>query len=434
MSNGLPPGWYNLNVFVVDARTDQPIVGATVLLSGITASPAGFGNGTTRNTDGGGGANFGVLATTVDITILAAGYAPLTFPLTQVATDLTLTARLEPTTIPFPVAPSRDALCHVRVPFQGYTFASSQYGLIPMFGPEAGWLNDEDAAEYFAYVRAIGFTHVEFTVSGQYDEPSYRYPVPGCDYSQALGVLKDRVQMAVQAGLLVLMNCAGDGRSVNPNPQPGQYNDPNGWTYGYEWLMRHFAEIVEAMGGYDGTVDLNPYIVYSPGYDACVPGWDDPIYRYPSRVDEFLLHARSVINNTGAALALELAAGYAHWGGSKDNYTSPAGQCLDVVLIEYPIGPYPPANADQLWQVGARLLGPRYHRPPTQPASDDPDSPFPAGSGRDYLSEGCPRGAILPIMYEFDTYPWVRWWLTAQQVDDDRAYGAAMGHPIDTIC
>ncbi len=311
--------------------------------------------------------------------------------------------------VPFPPAPSRDAVCRVRVGFQGMTIQTTEFGPIPAFGPETSSLSDADLHSYFQQVKAAGWTHVEFAVSWNYVEIGYAYPVPGRDLSSDLPELRRRIELAIQAGLFVVLFCAGDGES---NPAGG-YNDPQGWTYGRQWLMDNFARIYGALE--TGDNDLTPFMVFSPGYDGVWYGWKDA-----ASVRAWWALAGGIINGKGY-LAIEWGAGICHLGDGAATYEGD-GQFLDVVLQEFPVGPLPSSNPDQVWQIAARTV-PVYHRPADQPANDDPP-PVPS-----YI-HGTPRGPVYVVGYEYDTYPWVRNEISATQVQTDRAYLASVGYEV----
>ena len=312
--------------------------------------------------------------------------------------------------------------------FQGLTVQSATHGAIPVFDAAFGW--DAFAADregWYDAHAAAGDTHVNLAVSSQYDEPNQFYAgIPGKDYSQDLPALHALIDRTIQAGVKrglktgfkVLLMLAGDGES-NPN---GGYNDPAGMTYGHQWLVANFPRI------FDALKDLSPWIVWCPGYDGCVPGWQPP-----SAVDTTMLSLRRVIGEDGA-LGVELAGGYSSWGDGGANWTSPAGQAIDVVLSEfpYPMGPPtpPPANICersneqkapyyQVWQIVARLVNP-YLWPADEPACADSAHP-PC-----YLAGGTPRGPFYYVAFEYDTYGWVRGYPLAM-VEAHRAYLRSLG-------
>jgi hypothetical protein len=305
----------------------------------------------------------------------------------------------------------------VRCSLQGLTVQTQQYGTLPLFDPVIGWLDvpADRAACYDVKARA-GDTHVNLALSGQYAEPGQAYAnIPGRDFSSADGLqaLRALITEIIQAGVAqglpngfrVLLMLAGDGESTTSGP-PWSYNDPAGMTYGRAWLMQNFERVWLAL---KAEPDLTPWILPCPGYDgvAADGGWAGQPggYHYPSSIDDWLLLARRVIGSK-AGLALELAAGWAHWGGESANYTSPAGQGLDVVLSEFPVPMGPPkpfqneAPWNQVYQIVDRLNRP-WNRPADLPPDYDPNPPY-------YLGPGTPRGPFVYIGWEIDTYLWVR--------------------------
>jgi hypothetical protein len=315
-----------------------------------------------------------------------------------------------------PPPPTRDQIGGVNLTFQGLTVTLPTYGTIPWFEPAISSLSASDRSIVYTAKHAAGDTHLIVALSWNYaGDGGYSYPIPGTDLSGNLPAFRALVEEAIENGFYVLAFLAGDGES---NPAGG-YNDPVGWTYGYTWLMQHMGAIVNAL---QQPMDLTPYVIFVPGWDSVVPGWapdaSNPTsgtYVYPSELDNYLLLARSLVGSNGY-LGVELAAGYAHWGGGAANYTSPAGQTLDVILQEFP----GPPTGDQVWQIAGRELGPMYHRPPDQPVDDDPSPPW-------YLQPGTPRGRYFPIGFEFDAYRWVRGQVTADQIQQERMYLRAVG-------
>jgi hypothetical protein len=303
-----------------------------------------------------------------------------------------------------PPVPTRDEVAAVKMTFQGLTVKTMEYGSIPWFTVALSSLNPPDRSAAYAALHAAGDTHLGIAVSWRYHaNQGYSYPVPGRDLTSDLPTFRALVEEAIRNRFVVLVFLAGDGES---NPAGG-YNDSVGWTYGRAWLMDHLDEIV---GVLRQSPDLTPYCLFLPGFDGVVPGWS------AAGVDAYLLHARSVVGAQGH-LGLELGSGFAHWGRGADNYRSPAGQALDVILNEFP---GPPAG-DPLWQVAARMLGPAYHRPPDQPAGNDRMPPF-------YLAGGTPRGRFHAVALEFDLFRFVRGRVTADVVRRERDQLRAIGY------
>lgn len=294
-----------------------------------------------------------------------------------------------------PPKPTRDQICAVRMTFQGLTVQTDQYGAVNWFEPAIDVLSASNRQRVYAAKHVVGDTHLALAVSHAYQEPGISAPIAtGADWTQNLHGFHGLVSEAIENGFYVLLFCAGDGDGSGPG-----YNDPVGWTYGKQWLAANFVRLYEALG------DVAPYLVWVPGFDGVVPGWQPP-----HSVDPVLLQMRDVLGNSGY-LGLELAAGYASWGDGGSNWISPAGQAVDLILCEFP----GPPTGDQVWQIAARLLGPAYRRPPDQPAGDDPRPPF-------YLSTGTPRGPFTVCGFEYDAYRWVRGQVTATEIQHERDY------------
>lgn len=321
---------------------------------------------------------------------------------------------LSETSADWPVAPARDVVLSSRVGFQGLSVATQQYGTIRAWGPELGSLNDSDADQYVLQVLEMGFDAVEFAVSWNYQEPTFHYPVPGNDLSTNLPELKRRIVRAIRAGNGALhgvfLFCAGDGESISDDPQPGQYNDASGWTYGRQWLMRHFQGIYDAMGPTpESPEDCRPFLVFVPGYDAC----DAYAWVSGQNVADWWHLQRATLDTGQAGYAgYEWPAGQCQLGDGFPTYSPQNGGCIDVWLLEEPPGPYPPTSTPAIQQM-TQQLG-RMCRPYNRPswAVDDPNPPY-------YGPFVTPRGMATVQVYEFDTYPWVRG-MSSQQVDADR--------------
>jgi hypothetical protein len=330
--------------------------------------------------------------------------------------ELTPVATVDVTGLP--AAPTRAQIGAVKLTFQGLTVALPDFGTIPWFEPAISSLSAADRKLVYAAKHAAGDTHIAIALSWNYaGDGAYSYPVPGTDLTANLPAFRALVHEAIENGFYVLAFLAGDGES----PPGGGHDDPVGWTYGYAWLMQNLSSIVTSLQQPD---DLLPYVILVPGWDGVAPGWapdasnpSSGTYAYPSELDNYLLHARSLVGPKGS-LGVELATGYSHWGGGAANYTSPAGLALDVILQEFP----GPPTGDQVWQIAGRELGPAYVRPPDQPAGDDPNPPF-------YLSGATPRGPFFPIAYEYDEYRWVRDGVTPAEVQQEKAYLKAAGYP-----
>lgn len=317
---------------------------------------------------------------------------------------------------PLPPSPGRDVVCGVNIGFQGITIQTSQFGAIPAFGPETTTLSDADLISYVEQMVALGKTHVEIAISWQYREVDFSYPVPGRDLTQDLPELNRRIRLMLGAGAkAVILFLAGDGRSAPKNPDGSYpYNDPQGWTYGYEWLMDNIGRIIE------GVKELTPYILFCPGYDGVFYGWGDPPGQpdlQPTRIASFGQLFRQILPD--GFLAIEHATGVIPVGGGVNDY-NPGGkmQPYDVIMSEFNNWPI---TGDPTWQIAGRMLGPAFHRPADMPSGDDPNPPF-------YLAAGTPRGPYRTVAYEFATYPWVRGRISAADVEAGRLYYQQLGY------
>jgi hypothetical protein len=314
-----------------------------------------------------------------------------------------------------PPIPSRAEKCAIRTHgMQGLRLTTAAYGDQPWWEVSitSPQVTEAERLASYAQKRNIGDTCQIIALSWNYQAPGLVAPFAGRDLWNDIPTLRTYILEALQNGMTnVLLMLAGDGEDYSPD----------GWTYGYQNLMDQFPRI------YEGLKDLSPYIVWCPGFDGVVPGWAGPNDDW-HRVEDWLLFCRSVVGND-ATMALELSAGYWCWT-ETNRYSSPGGQCLDVVLYEFPVPfgpvllPVPPdfcnqpndirAPFDQVWQVSKRLLGSGWRRPSDMPACDDP--------GMAPNLPVTPRGPIATNAFEIDTYDWVRGRLTQSQLNDMRAY------------
>jgi hypothetical protein len=234
--------------------------------------------------------------------------------------------------------------------------------------------------------------------------------------------MRQRICEAIRAGFPnVWLFLAGDGMS-NPN---GGYNDPVGWTYGYEWLMANLQRIITSLQPLDGADpssddarDLTQYILFCPGYDGVFYGWGN---NPNDCVEAFGKLFRSILPN--GYLAIEHTTGNIPIGNGPADY-APGGsmQNFDVIFSEFDNQPTP--DNDSYWQVAARLLGPAYVRPPDQPSWDDPPpAPF-------YLKYPTPRGPFYANALEYYAYPWVRKAVTTAQVEAKRQAMRGLGYTL----
>lgn len=332
-----------------------------------------------------------------------------------------------PAVVPFkqgsalPAPPSRDQLCGINTSLQGLTYETTQYGPIP-----AWWyaiLNPADQAIAIEAHKAAGNTHISIGISEAYKEPGTLWPAALCegyDFAYDLEAFRNVLRPVICAGLLIDLPLAGDGLSVNPDPQHGQYNDPVGNTYGYQWLMNNLARIIQGLQG-DGSPeqDLTPYIIFRPGWDGVFYGWGvngEVPDQQPDRVRKFGELFRSILPN--GALAIEHTPGNIPCGEGGSDY-APGGlmTTYDTIMSEFNT-----VHENSCWQIVARMV-PNYVRPSDQPTGDDPNPPF-------YLAPGNPRGRYFYVAFEptiGGVYQWCRGQCTLADVNAVRAYLRGLG-------
>lgn len=406
-----------LNIYVKD-QNQQPVAGARVAIITKNASilPA------TRYTEGDGGCNMYFQGPPfsppleVDVLVDADGFKPfctgvgaLMFGQDDINFQVMLSFS-QASVLPAP--PTRDQLCGLKTSLQGLTYQTTAYGPIPAWF-YAG-LNDADRASAVRTHLAAGDTHIPIGISEAYQESGTLWPEAlkvGYDYAYDLPTFAAILRTVIVSGLLIDLPLAGDGQSVNANPQQGDYNDPVGKTYGYQWLMNNFARIVAGLQG-DGSPnqDLTKFIIFRPGWDSVFYGWE------PEQVQAFGELFRSLLPN--GALAIEHNTGHIPCGEGGQDY-APGGlmQHYDTILSEFNT-----VHEDSCWQIVARLV-PSYVRPPDQPAHDDPNPPF-------YLAPGNVRGPYFYVAFEptvGGVYQWCRGYCSLDDVNAVRSYLRGLG-------
>jgi hypothetical protein len=280
-------------------------------------------------------------------------------------------------------------------------------------------LSAEDRAAARATHRSAGDTHITIPIAEAYKEPGTLWPdalKQGYDYTQDLAAFRALLTEAICDGFYIDLPLAGDGMGAGPG-----YNDPVGNTYGHEWLMANFERIAAQLAG-DGTPavpDLTPYILFRPGWDGVFYGWGpegEVPDRQPARVKAFGELFRGTLPD--GYLALEHTPGNIPCGEGGQDF-APGGlmRNYDTILSEFGT-----VHEDSCWQVVARMVHP-YHRPPDQPAGDDPNPPF-------YLAPGTERGRYYYVAFEptvGGVYEWCRGRCTLEQVNAVRAYLHGLG-------
>ena len=375
---------------------------------------------------------------------------------------------------PLPPPPDRQTACSIRTRLQGLTYPTQQYGNIP-----AGWitlLSDDDIKRACDAHHAVGDTHVPCGISGSYKEGGTLWPpalTNGADYTNNLPLFKRQLVKVLEQGILPEIPLAGDGESVNDNPAYGQYNDPVGSTYGYQWLMRNFERIALALKGDANSacpdgLDLTAYCPMRPGWDGIFYGWEPSNIQVPGFGNLF----RQILPN--GYLAIEHGLGTIPIGNGPRDYAPPtlafdkvpreargaylsplkyfprtvvkkgayhAGRTLvqrDLTLAIQAVATAPQGcmqvydtllsefdsnlHQDNFWQIADRLLGPAWVRPSDMPPNDDPRPPY-------YLAWPTARGPIVPVFFEWKAYQWTRGLCSAGDVQADRNYGVGCGYP-----
>lgn len=184
--------------------------------------------------------------------------------------------------LPLPPIPTREQVCGMRLHFQGLSYNTTQWGRIPSW-----WytqLNDLDRKIARDAHKAVDDTGLDLCITGAYREPGTLWPEElrnGFDLWFNLPVLKTLLREIICDGLFPALWLGLDGMSVNSHPKPGQYNDPVGDTYGFEFGMNHIRRLREALQGLSGSEcpdgeDLEPYILTIPTYDGGFYGWSRP--------------------------------------------------------------------------------------------------------------------------------------------------------------
>lgn len=322
----------------------------------------------------------------------------------------------------FPNYPTRDQVCNVFCGFQGVSILTREFGWIPAFGPETSSLAEDDLISYCQQMKKLGFTHVEYDLSWRYVEPDYQYPVPGKDSTSPSGLLDacHRCEIIIQQGMFIKMSLAGDGLSVG-TPNNYGYNDPQGWTYGYEWLIENLGRLLFAFTNYNGH-DLSRFIIWFPGYDGVFYGWtkvETPDLQ-PDRVLAFGRLFRTILPD--GYLGIEHTPGKIPVGEGSNDYVA-GGRMDDFDTVASEFNPFQ-LNSDDTWQIVGRFAKP-FNRPPDMPSGDD-EHP-------DYYLHDCSRGKRFYIMYELLTYLWVRHRISIEDCNRWYDYFKAMA-PNATLC
>jgi hypothetical protein len=315
--------------------------------------------------------------------------------------------------------PTRAQLGAGYAGFQGLTVTVPGYGPLPYFTASLAWMTPAQRAAVYPQLRAAGVDTVELPISGQYSEPpSFSYPIPGYDWSGNLPGYVALTDEAIGQGFKIVWDTAGDGQSQGTPPYG--YNDPDGWTYGFQWSYNLLPTLFQALGP-----QRRAYGWFRPGYDGVFYGWT------PDQVNQWGLLCRSL--DPLCTIGLEFSIGVCHLGNGIADYEPGGGlYAYDIFQNEFEYSVTAPENEGGLCEIAARLLGPSYVRPPFQPPTEDPDAPFQAGDGRWFAQYGTVRnGVTVPFMVwalEDGEYNWVRNQVSATDIQTEMGVLKAAGY------
>lgn len=291
---------------------------------------------------------------------------------------------------------TRDEVCAVQLTFQGLTITTQQFGTQPWFEPAYQCLTDSaDRASVRQQKLTAGDTHLileffthEESIYNESGQPWQQAISPsGEDNQQWFRGLVDEL---LDSGIVPIVAFDGDnGDAVGD---------------GYPNALRQLPILAALLG------DLQTQILFARFWDGVFYGSS------PANIAAFGQSFRQYLPNGNLAIEhqpgrIPIGNGPADWGpnGPMQTYDVICSEFMDGALAQ-----------DSTWQVGGRLLGPAYKRPPEQPSGDDPNPPW-------YLSAGTPRGPYYAIAFEYFAYEWVRSWVTPTQVQTDRDYLNSLG-------
>jgi hypothetical protein len=293
----------------------------------------------------------------------------------------------------YPPTPSRMEVLGVNMHFRGGLIVDSPtFGKMPWYPAALSWCDEETRKAAYRVMHEAGDTHAIIQIPNGlplYDEPGQFYTsdkFPAKDWTN------------------------GETDLVN-SPFPGLVDEVirEGFKFmiGMDERMENSKRIVKLVMNALTDKQLE-YGFTFPGYDGVFYGWE-PV----THIIEWASMARAI--KPSCYLGMEFNVGHIPLGeGGGDYYHGGRMDGYDVILAEFnSFHPGQTDNMDQVWQIVGRCIKP-YHRPPEQPADDDPNPPF-------YLIDS-PRGPRAFCAFESDMpYGWVR-----TNVNDPNAVAAAL--------
>jgi len=257
--------------------------------------------------------------------------------------------------------PTRDQIINVKANFCN-VFDSEG---IPIFDGFIDYLIINDsvkANDWVVKLKAANTTHITLDLSGNYLENlgwTPLYPIPGMDWSNDLSGFSNIIDWVQNRGFIPIIKLAFDGQGAGPG-----WNDPIGWTYGWQWGMDNMERIANGLSKHIKKV------LWSTGWDGCFPTWTR------NQTILMLQHMRKILGPE-ACIDTEFngpgSVGYTHMGLGAGDWTPETLGILDNFSIEATFSP----DVNGIQQVAARLLGSQAKNiePPNyyagKPPSDD---------------------------------------------------------------
>lgn len=352
---------------------------------------------------------------------LLATQAPASLLSNHVTLALVPTA---PPAVPLPPAPSRDAIVRAQNwGMQGETFTDpvcTGGQTVPLWDPMITPMTPACRAK--AYARKHDFygdRKVIIPIAWGYPEPGTALiNSQGTDWTNDMPTVRARVLEAVQAGLYVDLNYAGDGLSTLDTAGKCAWLDLDNGYRDYGWpcaeeLVPMVDGALRGDGSSNTTGNLLPFVIKTLGWDGTFYGSASP--------DQIAHWAAAVHASDPTAVAsMEFNVGHIPLGEGPGEY-DPGGRMSNFDLVKGEFDVTPSYRDDATWQISARLLCSSWSRPADMPASDDPAPPC-------YVpSSSSARGAVYVDAFELDTYCWVRFSCSIGDVVAHAQYMKAIG-------